>query len=404
MEEDRMKGTYSIYITGYDWSACSNKVLVHLEEKISEIKASELKVVETKNSTDFIPPKFPITVKDFDRTVLDAYLCDENGQVVSEPSDYFMIVLDVSPNEGSVFCFSMITQFNTWCDPYYLTITDVNGTLEIDTTCHIKETNADRFALEEYTAKDGIKYSYVHYEPEKPSDVLVVWLHGLGEGGTEKTDARISVLANRVTALIEHKFQRIVGKVNVVAPQCPTYWMDNDGTGRNLFGGKIDANEHSHYQESLYEFIMAHKQRVGAKKVVVCGCSNGGYMTMIMAINYPKDWACCVPICEALDDACITDQDIEKIKDLPIYFVYSKDDPVVVPSKYEEPTIERLKAVNAKVHVSVTDHVYDLTRKVKTPNGLPHQYMGHWSWIYFDNNETKDENGLSAFEFIKQNI
>ena len=36
-------------------------------------------------------------------------------------------------------------------------------------------------------------------------------------------------------------------------------------------------------------------------------------------------------------------------------------------------------------------------------DGNPYQYMGHWSWIYFDNNECAcDEDGMGAWDFIAE--
>ena len=41
------------------------------------------------------------------------------------------------------------------------------------------------------------------------------------------------------------------------------------------------------------------------------------------------------------------------------------------------------------------------TGRFKGADGQPHQYMGHWSWIYFDNNENKcDECGLNEWEWL----
>ena len=46
----------------------------------------------------------------------------------------------------------------------------------------------------------------------------------------------------------------------------------------------------------------------------------------------------CVPVCEALADAFISDEDILKLKDLPIWFTHAKTDPVVVPDDFVVPT------------------------------------------------------------------
>ena len=51
----------------------------------------------------------------------------------------------------------------------------------------------------------------------------------------------------------------------------------------------VFADGTSYYQESLHELIAAYKEKVGAKKVVLAGCSNGGYMTLLMGLAYPQE-------------------------------------------------------------------------------------------------------------------
>ena len=94
-------------------------------------------------------------------------------------------------------------------------------------------------------------------------------------------------------------------------------------------------------------------------------------------------------------------EDIKVLAGVPMYFVYSEDDTTVDPKIYEIPTIKRLRAANAKnLHVSTTKHVVDTSGQYKDAKGKAYKYNGHWSWIYFDNDETKDEDGVSAFDWI----
>ena len=256
-------------------------------------------------------------------------------------------------------------------------------------------------------------YDYATYTPATDSDTLVVWLHGLGEGGAyattisdRETDPYITLLANKATALAGEEFQNTIGNAHILVPQCPTYWMDNDGKQSNFNNGSISADGTSYYQESLHELIAAYKEKVGATKVVIAGCSNGGYMTLLMAMAYPDEYDAIVLICEAVPDKFISDEQLEGIKDLPMYFIYSKDDTTVDPELHEIPTINRLKEMQASnLHVSTTDHVIDMSGLYTDENGNPYQYQGHWSWIYFYNNDAScDECGKTAFTFIKEAI
>lgn len=73
---------------------------------------------------------------------------------------------------------------------------------------------------------------------------------------------------------------------------------------------------------------------------------------------------------------------------------------------YEIPLIKRLKAAHAtNLHVSTTEHIIDTSGKYKDKNDKAYQYSGHWSWIYFHNNESKcDDCGIDVFSWIKDTI
>ena len=102
---------------------------------------------------------------------------------------------------------------------------------------------------------------------------------------------------------------------------------------------------------------------------------------------------------------------IAKVEDaetlLAIYAPYVEQ--TAITYEYEVPTLERLKKAGAEnIHVSVTDHVIDTSgsyfldengRATKQNTGIPYQYSGHWSWIYFFNNECSAD-GLTAWDFI----
>ena len=122
---------------------------------------------------------------------------------------------------------------------------------------------------------------------------------------------------------------------------------------------------------------------------------------MDMIMNYPDFFAAAYPICEAYSDAGITDEQINAIKDLPTWFVYAKNDTTVDPTMFEEPTLARLNAAGANVHTSVFEDVQDLSGTYKGQDGNNYQFMGHWSWIYFFNNQCED-NGLNMWQWMSE--
>lgn len=412
-----LKGSYSIQVDGFDWGAGTTKAIMTLDHPLDAVKAQDFKVSETKQVTDFAAKGTPVEEKTLDRTVTDAYLSDESGKKVKTASKYVTLDLKVGPKEGSPLLFTVATQYNTWSDPYYLTIQMANSakltslktavkSIKIDQVFTSKKTAADVFKTDKFKATDGVAYDYAHYEPKKASDTLVVWLHGFGEGGTKDTDTAVTLLGAKATALADKTFQDKMGGANILVPKSPTYWMDSDGKASNFNQGAIIADSHSHYTESLNELINTYKKKVGAKKVILTGCSNGGYMTLVMAMNYPTAYDAIVPICEALPDAAISDEQINQIATIPAFFIYSRDDKTVVPSLHEMPTIERLKKAGAKnLMVSSTDHVLDQSGKYKDDKGGAYQYSGHWSWVHFLNNDAKDDASHEAvWDWMAQQI
>lgn len=388
------------YVHGYDFNCALDAVRLDFDQVITPLDTTLFTVTEKKQITDFSKvPDFPVTVQQFARKVEKVCYVDDDNHEQKEPGTAVMLKLKVDPDTGVPLLFNFHTFLNTWSDPYEIKITYKD---QFAVTCTKDDvvTASDDWSLSGFTAKDGVHYSYAHYEPEGGNENLVVWLHGIGEGGTVLTDARIPLLANKADVLKREAFQNTIGKANVLVPQCPTFWMDNKGDGSNLNGGRIVADGTSFYLASLVELIQKYKEETGSRKVVIAGCSNGGYMTMLLAMKYPDAFDGYVPVCEAMPDKYITDLDVEKLKTKKMYFVYAKDDQTVDPSLHEEPLLERLHG-SKNIHVSVTDHVIDLTGQFFiTGTDKPYQYNGHWSWIRFFNNEC-DAKGLKAWDFIK---
>ena len=411
-------GSQKAYIIGDDWGPAVTKTVISLDKAIDadSVVAENFKVVEEKEAT-INWGTGEIGIATADRNVTAAYTSDAQGNKVTGSSKYITIEMYVSPSEGSPFIYNLKTGFNSWCTPYKLNVSLAKGATmssgdEVVTDLNIKADidvagdgkicpQGEVFEMKAYTAKDGTTYSYADYTPAKDDkkNALVIWLHGAGEGGT---DPYIDILGNEVTSLVSKEFQSLFEGAYVLAPQSPTMWMD-DGTGAYQNGDKG-----SMYAESLFEMIDAYVKAnddIDPNRVIIGGCSNGGYMTMEMVLKHPTYFAAAFPICEAFQDQYITDDQINAIKDMPIWFTYAKNDGTVDPTLCVEPTVARLLAAGANnIHVSVFDDVHDTTGRFFNEDGTPYQYNGHWSWIYFDNNECYDENGVNAWQWLAKQI
>ena len=408
----------SLGIQGYEYGPAVNKLVVELENPVSTVETADVKVQTLSQ----------------DREVTDAYLSDEKGNETDAKSKYVTLELATSYNKetfsglASPFTYNMEVFMNQWVKEYPVTISDltVSGkklSKEEDAIANRIIPEAAQFTVrKEFTGtylnalkkqEEKLTLNYAAFEPETLQDSkknpLLIWLHGQGEGGT---DINITLLGNEVTALTRDEIQsqftagEEVGAY-VLAVQTPTYWMD-EGDGTNGVGAGV-----SRYTEILMDAIkdyVASNPDVDPNRIYLSGCSNGGYMTLNMAIHYPDYFAALVPNAPAyayynyeknedgtykrvenketgrpeavkLDTVWFDQEKVNKIKDIPIWFIHSADDTTVLPENYPLPVYKALLEAGA------TNTWFSYYESVLGVDDKGSQYMGHWSWIYYFNNQ-----------------
>jgi predicted peptidase len=406
---------YSTITEVFDLGPFISKVILELESTLTECEidkeAFEVYVVRKDKVTGATlkVPKFfmseELLSSEGTRKVVSAYVSDKEGRK-SKSGAYITLELEVDPRISVGATITYNGSFNVRVDSEY-TITQrkpiINGEIRLEDMI-FHELNrqqtllADKFITGESTS-EGIPLTYAAYQPvpngkKKP---LLIWLHGAGEGGS---DPVVAVIGNKVVNLISDKIQQFFGDCYVLAPQAPTMWMD-DGTG----GYNTDGS--SMYVKALKNLIdkyIASQEEIDLSRIYLGGCSNGGFMTVKMIIEYPKMFAAAYPICEALTDKHITDEDIEKIKEIPIWFTHAANDPIVKMSEHSEATYKRLiKAGAANVHFTSYPSVTDQTGEYLNQDGTRYEYNGHFSWIPALNNEcTLDYNNKPVVENGKE--
>lgn len=235
-------------------------------------------------------------------------------------------------------------------------------------------------------SEDGLNYGYfVPQQVEPGPRPLIIWLHGAGEGGQ---DPAIAYTANKVVALSSPKVQKLFGGAYVLAPQAPTFWM-NDGSGEY---GRTGKSMYSQALKACIDSFLARNGNIDRDRIYLGGDSNGGFMTMRMLIDYPQLFAAAFPVCEALYDETITDKDIASIKDKPIWFTHAKNDPVVAPGETVVPTHRRLLEAGAgNVHFTFWDKIEDIHEGFVDAEGRPFEYVGHFAWIPMLNDDCRTD-------------
>lgn len=426
-------GSQKAYLQPDDWGVSVSRTIVELDHAIEPDSVDAANFVVTEEKDAFIDfETFEIGPVTTQRTILDAYTSDETGNKVDEASNFVTICMDITPAEGGATIYSMTDFATHWEDPYTLTValaegatlTSPDGSVtSLDASGNLDVSGAGKVCPAEdgwdftptFTSADGTEFHYAFFTPEDAaSDKLVIWLHGGGECGT---DPQIAVVGGaEVTALSSEDFQKTIGGAYVLVPQAPagTNWCTGSEGDMNGTVQMYGANS-SIYLESLFELIDAFVQAnssIDPAKILIGGCSAGGYMSVAELIAHPGYFAAGFPISEAYYSQYLSDDEIDELAKTPTWFTNAKNDSIQ-PDLASEAVVARLRETSAEVHYTEFEDVHDTSGRfmAKSDNPLaidpegdvPYQYNGHWSWIYFLNDEC-EEDGLSAWDWLAEQV
>ena len=424
---------YSIFTTITDQGPFITGLILHFDSLIrgTEICAEGFNVyVERRDEKtgEVLPvPNFgggPVELSLGYRKVLDAYPCTPEGKRLKAGKDIFL-ELGEAPlgkrTQGSMLesryidVFHRITQL---CpipaeDPnaaplcgnvFTECIGDVSPQTEgwaVEHVVYGEGTATEGVASETKDKKKGLpeKLGYAYFIPtrkapknflrpgeELKSDEklpLVIWLHGAGEGGE---DPWIAVTGNKVVNMSSNDLQnKLGGAAFVLAPQCPTVWMDD---GVEQLGTSNQSIYVKLVKQCIDDFVEAHKEQIDTDRIMIGGDSNGGFMTMRMIVDYPDFFAAAFPACQVFYSENLTEEMLQSIKDNAIWFIHSRQDELVPPMETSVPIYHRLIEAGAKdVHFTFLDHMEDLTGMYKDEKGRPMRIFNHGVWIHVYNDQ-----------------
>ena len=381
--------SYQAFAPVLDWGGHVTKIIVEMGQPVSAIPEKELaekfrvhvyKIDQQTGLVAMTPKSFfskAVVPAVGSVDILSAYPCDADGNPADE-SEYVLLETDYGPTKPYSALAYQKNGFTTLSD-WRCTI-EYEGKVIANRGELILE---GKELVETGVSASGLNMAWVKPQMENAHPPLIIWLHGAGEGGW---DPYVAILGNKVINLASKEIQSYFGGAWLLAPQCQTMWMDN-GSGKYTRTGKSKYT--TALMDTIEEFIAAHPE-IDRSRIYIGGCSNGGFMTMRMVIDYPEYFAGAYPVCEALYDETISDRDIENIKHLPIWFTHAKVDTIVPPEETAVPTYKRLIAAGAEnVHFSYYERVLDQTGRFKKEDGTPYEYFGHGSWIYTLNNDCK---------------
>ena len=401
--------SFELFVGSYAGGPAIEKAVLHFEDAIAASELTDDLFAVSYTGQGWGGPQTMVLGQGSGQTI---YLSDADGNKVSASSaNYVTIEYTVSYGQwsfnGNLSPFTYQT-VNTWNDSTIYSVDIGDGlTLEIGGTAYT--TLSDVTAPTEWVVPDldvwdltgthtegDITLTYGSYGTEAmkndgEKNPLIIWLHGAGEGGT---DPSVAILGNQVTNLAKDVIQDYfvtdtVKGAYVLAAQTPTAWMDKDGSG--VYGTEEASQYYVKALKGLIDKYIEENGDIDMNRIYVGGCSNGGFMTVNMIINYSDFFAAAYPVCEAYDAKWLTDEAVESIKDLPIWFTHSANDNTVsiynkeggswtapaTPTTPQDAYTNNLyiRLINAgaeNVHYSLFESV--------NVDGV--NYDGHWSWIY----------------------
>lgn len=332
--------------------------------------------------------------------LVSVYQSDAKGN--ADGKGYTTLELRVHPEYTltSPFNFEIDFMMNTWVDIHF-EVKHTSGSIW-DQDQGMIQTAIDQMELGfmEYTdaVYGDMNLGYASYTPKttQSKKPLIVWLHGMGEGGD---DPRMIPLGNKAAAFLEDSIQDEFEGAYVLMPQAPTFWLDGGD-------GEFTQTGESMYTQGLKAMIdayVAQHENIDTNRIYIGGGSNGGFMTVRMMLDYPGYFAAGFPIAEAFADASLSNEDIKTLRDTPMWFVQSEDDQLVNHEENASSTVQRLRGYAARdVRYTLYASIFDHTGNINNEEGDPFQYDGHFSWIPVLNNEVTDEHGEKLFTWLNE--
>lgn len=152
---------------------------------------------------------------------------------------------------------------------------------------------------------------------EGKSYPMVIFLHGMGDFGNDNSS---------------HMYRSLIDSVAEYAPQDCYVFMpqginNRDWSDTGILTGKggMDAL----YNNCLDQLVA--ENNIDTSRIYLTGMSMGGHGTVWQAINHPDKYAAIMPVCGLFywNDGTALIDNIQTLKDMPIWLFHSKNDDAV---------------------------------------------------------------------------
>lgn len=223
---------------------------------------------------------------------------------------------------------------------------------------------------------EGYAIDYRYYSPVKEGDTtqypLVVWMHGMSEGGSDGAQLKRNDIAFWASADFQSRF--VNGGAYILAVRSPEEQL-------NYWG------EDTIYplRAAIDDFIAKNAANVDISRIYIGGFSMGGKMTLHMTHAYPEMFAAAFPICPA---GTLSAAQAKQVADIPYWFVSGTGDPLVNYTTSVKPTWEKVRDANNRP----ADCRFSTLSPVRYPDGEKTS-SAHHAWFAVNYDMFSVENG-----------
>ncbi|MBM7636595.1 putative peptidase [Streptococcus saliviloxodontae] len=370
----------SIVVDSYEFGPAVSKVILKFDHKVTPAVVHQATQVTTAGVA---------------RQVTNSYVSDDTGHVIYfDSSQYVTLELNVNYNasdssqNASPLIFDLSTWRNTWVNSYQVDMTDLSVVADGDTSSQVVSSSQDAMSNRQLPVTDifseqgnlsGMNYAAFSSNKTSQKRPLIVWLHGIGEVGTDIT---IPLTSNKVEALtsdqIQNHFTDRSGNItgsNVLVVQSPTAWSDTAGL------------------KAVIDNYVAQHSEVDPSRIYLTGASNGGGMVLNMGITYPNYFAALVPISAPYsyqsspingeENYTLDEATKNALTNEPMWLVHSRADSTVLVDSSVLPFYKALLQSGA---TNKWLSYYESVVGTEMPGTT---YDGHWSWVYFFNDQVR---------------
>ena len=193
----------------------------------------------------------------------------------------------------------------------------------------------EQFVYGEGPETNGYTIDYRYYSPVKENDdtkyPIVIWLHGMSEGGYEGKQVINNDIGYWTSAEFQSRFTGAEGAFIFVPRSLEEkgiFWDDS-----LIFP----------LRAAIDDFIAENAENVDISRIYIGGFSMGGKMTLKMAIAYPEMFAAAFPICPAWSPST---EMAAFMSDIPVWLTSGKNDPIVNYNSSVVPAWNNIIATN----------------------------------------------------------